>query len=284
MRMKQLVNAADRREAALVAFNVDDMVSIQAVIAGAEAEKAPVMIATTPGAVKFMGMEYAGAFNALASRTASVPVIFHLDHGDSYDLAVLAVRQQYESLMIDGSRLPFEENVAVTRRVAELGHAAGAAVEGELGRLVGIEDDVKVADYEEALTDPQQARTFVEETGIDLFAPAIGTAHGFYKGKPRLDFDRLAEVRETTGRPLVLHGGTGIPDEDILRTVELGVRKVNFGTELKDTYTRTVRRVSGELPDEFDPRKVLGPAREAMVEYVRDRLRLLRSAEILALL
>lgn len=279
--MKELLAAAERVNASLVAFNVDDMVSIQAVIAGAEAENAPVLVATTSGSLKFMGIEYAGAFARVAEATASVPVIFHLDHITDYALAVKAVAQRYGSLMIDGSKHPYEENVALTRQVVELGHAAGATVEGELGRLVGIEDEHSVNDYESALTDPDQAGKFVRETGLDTFAPAFGTAHGFYKGKPRLDFDRLEAIRKTTGLPLVLHGGTGIPDEDVLRCLDIGIRKANYGTELKDTYTRTIRTVSADMPKEFDPRKVLEPARKAMVEFVRDRIRLLRSAEIM---
>src|SRR5690606_5390972 len=180
--------------------------------------------------------------------------------------------------MYDGSHLPLEENIAITRQVVEAAHAVGVSVEGEIGRLVGIEDNIQVSELEGALTDPDEAKKFVEETGIDMVAVAIGSRHGFYKGEPKLDFDRLEAIRERVNVPIVLHGGSGIPESHIRRAIELGVRKINIDTELRDVFVRAARGIMDEKPDEIDPRKILGPAREQMKEKVKEKMRLFGSS------
>lgn len=270
-----LLRDAQKHRYAVGAFNVENMEMMQAVIQAAEAERAPVILQTTPSTLKYAPPAvFAAMAKAMADR-AAVPVAMHLDHGSDYDLCRAAARDGYTSLMIDGSKLPLEENIALTRRVVLMAREASRdlCVEAELGRLGGKEDSLEVKPGEDIYTDPEEARTFVEETGVDCLAVAIGTAHGFYKGKPKLDFQRLGELRDAVSVPLVLHGSSGVPDEDVRRAVTLGVCKVNFATELRAAYTKAVRETLASDEGLYDPKKFGGPAREAVVELVRHRMR-----------
>lgn len=228
---------------AVGAFNVENMEMMQAVIAAAEAEHAPVILQTTPSTLKYAEPAVFAAMARAMAGKASVPVAMHLDHGDRFGLCQQAASDGYTSLMIDGSKLPLDENIALARRVVEMasGMSSRPCVEAELGKLGGKEDDLEVKPGEDLYTDPGEAARFVRETGIDSLAVAIGTAHGFYKGKPRLAFERLTQIREAVDIPLVLHGSSGVPDEDVQRAVSMGVCKVNFATELRAAYTQAVR-------------------------------------------
>jgi len=257
---------------AVGAFNAENLEMVQAVIAAAEAENAPVMIQTTPGTLKYAGPKcFAGLVSRLA-RDASVPVALHLDHGNSYELAEECAREGYTSLMIDGSKLPYEENIALTRRVVAM--ACGLPVEAELGTVGGKEDGMEAKPQ---YTDPEQAADFVRQTGISSFAVAIGTAHGIYKGEPKLDLDRLSEVRERVDIPLVLHGTSGVPEDQVRACIARGICKVNYATELRQVFTAAVRKALTDLPDAFDPKKYLAEGRKAVEERVRELIRLLGS-------
>jgi fructose-bisphosphate aldolase class II len=191
---------------------------------------------------------------------------------------VQCIRHGFSAVMIDGSQHPYEDNIAITQKVIEVAHPCGVSVEAELGKIGGVEDDIKVESADATFTDPKEAAEFVERTKVDALAIAIGTAHGVYKGEPKLDFDRLAEITAATDVPLVLHGASGVGDESIRKAVSLGICKINIDTELRQAFTKAVQEVVHTSPKEFDPRKLLGPAREAMKEVVRYKMRLFGSA------
>lgn len=269
---RELLKDAQAHGYAVGAFNVENMEMMQAVVAAAEAESAPLMLQTTPSTLRYAGPAVFAAMAQAIAGGVRVPVAIHLDHGDSFDLCRQAAWDGYTSVMIDGSRLPLEENIALVRRVVQMAGDVPRqpAVEAELGRLGGKEDSLEVK--EDVYTDPGEASRFAEETGIDSLAVAIGTAHGFYKGAPKLDFERLAQLRDAVSVPLVLHGSSGVPDEDVRRAVSLGVCKVNFATELRAAYTEAARQSLSGDPALYDPKKFGGPGREAVTKLVRRRI------------
>ncbi|MCL0100297.1 class II fructose-1,6-bisphosphate aldolase [Peptococcaceae bacterium] len=270
----ELLKKAEEGKYAVGAFNCNNMEIVQAIITAAEAERAPVIIQASQGAIKYAGLEWVAGMAKLAAERAKVPAAIHLDHGTSFEQCVKCIRAGFSSVMIDGSKLPFEENVALTNKVVEVARAVGVSVEAELGKIGGTEDDISVDEREAMLTDPDEAKEFVERTKVDSLAVAIGTAHGQYKGKPELDFDRLEKIKKLVKIPIVLHGSSGVPDEDIRRAISLGVSKVNIDTNIREAFTNTMRKILNEKPKEIDPRKVLGPAREAAVEIIREKIRL----------
>ncbi|MEG1268768.1 MAG: class II fructose-bisphosphate aldolase, partial [Oscillospiraceae bacterium] len=230
---------------------------------------------TTPSTLNYADTSlFVSMARALAEK-ASVPIAIHLDHGNSYNLCRQAAEDGYTSLMIDGSKLPIEENISLSRQVVQLASAMSPAlsVEAELGRLGGKEDAVEVKHGEDIYTDPDEAARFANETGVDSLAVAIGTAHGFYKGDPMLDFERLALLKAAVSIPLVLHGSSGVSDEDVRRAISLGVCKVNFATELRVAYTQAVRQCLESDIAIYDPKKYGVPARDAVTDIVRHRIR-----------
>jgi fructose-bisphosphate aldolase class II len=251
---------------------------VQAIVAAAEAENSPVIIQASQGAIKYAGIDYIAALSHQAAKNAKVPVALHLDHGTSIEQVMACIRHGFTSVMIDGSKYPFAENVAITKKVVELAHAVGVSVEAELGKIGGTEDDISVDERDAFFTDPEEAREFVAQTGVDSLAVAIGTAHGRYKGVPKLDFERLAKIRELVHIPLVLHGSSGVPDEDIKKAISLGVAKVNIDTNIREAFVGKMREVLEKNPDEIDPRKILGPAREAAIEIIREKIRVFGSS------
>ncbi|MDY2700246.1 MAG: class II fructose-bisphosphate aldolase [Lachnospiraceae bacterium] len=267
---KQMLTDAQKGGYAVGAFNAENMEMVKAIIKAAEELKAPVMIQTTPSTVKYASLEMFVAMVAAEARNASVPVCLHLDHGSSFELAVRAVKEGYTSVMIDGSKLPFEENIDVTSRVVSVAHPNGIPVEAELGKVGGKEDDlVAVADTN---TDPMEAKEFVERTGIDSLAVAIGTAHGFYVGTPVLDKERLSEIRKVVDIPLVLHGASGLSKEDVMDCVKRGICKVNFATELRKAYTDAGKALLEAKPETFDPKKLGEVGMAAVTELVKNRM------------
>ncbi|TDE86939.1 class II fructose-1,6-bisphosphate aldolase [Deinococcus sp. S9] len=284
---------------AVGAFNTNNMEITQAIIHTAERLRSPVMVQMSEGAIKYGGQDLANIVLDLAER-ASVPVALHLDHGSSYESALKAIKMGFTSVMIDASHHPFEENVHETRRVVEAAHAMGISVEAELGRLGGIEEHVVVDEKDAFLTDPEEAVRFVEQTGTDYLAIAIGTSHGAYKGKgrPFIDLARIQRISELVSIPLVAHGSSGVPaelvqrfrdaggeigdavgiaDEDLQQAAQYGIAKVNVDTDLRLAMTTGVREVLKKTPKEFDPRKIFGPARELMGQIVEHKLRVLGS-------
>lgn len=271
---REMLKKAQQGKYAVGAFNAENMEMVQAIVAAAEAEHAPVIIQTTPGTLKYAdAMIFAGQASRLAAA-AKVPVALHLDHGNSFELAEYCVRQGYTSVMIDGSLLPFEDNVALSRRVVEM--AGDTPVEAELGTVGGKEDSHEAS---MSYTDPAQAEEFVRRTGVYSFAPAIGTAHGVYKSTPKIDLERLSEIAARVDAPLVLHGTSGVPDETVCACIERGICKVNYATDLRITFTNAVKAYIAENPNAFDPKKYLGAARAAVTERVRELIRVCGSNE-----
>ena len=258
---------AQKRGYAVGAFNCENMEMVKAIIAAAEELRAPLMLQTTPSTVKYGTLETFVAIVAAEAKKASVPVCLHLDHGSSFDLAVQAIKAGYTSVMIDGSKEDFEGNVAVSKKVADVAKAVNIPCEAELGKVGGKEDDL------EADTDPEQAREFVERTGITSLAVAIGTAHGFYVGTPVLDKERLSEIRKVVDIPLVLHGASGLSDQDVRDCVARGICKVNFATELRKAYTDAGKALLQEKPETFDPKALGKVGMAAVTELVKNRMK-----------
>ena len=276
--VKDLLREAERGGYAVGAFNCNNMEIVQAIVQAAEEERAPVIVQASQGAIKYAGLEYIYALGSLAATRAKVPVALHLDHGTDFPQVMRCLRIGFTSVMIDGSKLPLEQNIALTRKVVEVAGAMGVSVEGELGKIGGTEDQVKVEEKDAAFTDPEEARLFLQSTGVDSLAIAIGTAHGVYRGEPRLDFERLRRVREVAPVPIVLHGSSGVPDEAIRQAVQLGVRKVNIDTNVREAFVSALRQEMERNPKEIDPRNLLGPAREAMTALVREKIRVFGSS------
>ena len=267
---KKMLLDAQKGGYAVGAFNVENMEMVKAVIAAAEELHAPVMLQTTPSTVKYGSLETYAAIVAAEAKKAKVPVCLHLDHGNSYELAVAAIEAGYTSVMIDGSHESFEDNIEVTRRVVEAAKAKGIPVEAELGKVGGKEDDLE-ADAD-TNTDPQEAKEFVERTGVSSLAIAIGTAHGFYVGTPVLDKARVSDIKNLVSVPLVLHGASGLSEEDVRECVTRGMCKVNVATELRAAYTDAVKKLLAEKPETYDPKKLGVIGMEAVKEIVKNRM------------
>ncbi|MGI6685631.1 MAG: class II fructose-1,6-bisphosphate aldolase [Bacillota bacterium] len=276
--VKNLLEKAEREGYAVGAFNCNNMEIIQAIVDAAEAEKSPVIIQASQGAIKYAGLPYIIALAQVAADQATIPVALHLDHGTSFEQVIQCIRYGFSSVMIDGSKLPLEENIALTNKVMEVARAVGVSVEAELGKIGGTEDDIFVHDRDALYTDPEEARVFVEKTGVDSLAVAIGTAHGQYKGEPKLDLPRLEKIKSLVNIPIVLHGSSGVPDEAIREAIKRGVRKVNIDTNIREAFVKGVREVIDKNPQEIDPRKILGPAKKAMTAIIQEKIRLFGSA------
>ncbi len=275
--VSELLKGAEEGNYAIGAFNCNNMEIVQAIIAAAEAERSPVIIQASQGAIKYAGLPYIMGLVRTAAATTDIPVAMHLDHGTGFEQVVKCIHQGFTSVMVDGSKLPLEENIALTNKVLEIARAVGVSVEAELGKISGTEDDIFVHDREAMFTDPKEAQYFVEATGVDALAVAIGTAHGQYKGEPKLDFERLSRIRELTKVPIVLHGSSGVPSEAIVEAIRRGVRKVNIDTNIREAFVRQIRDFLKEDESCIDPRKILGPARDRAVEVIREKIRIFGS-------
>jgi fructose-bisphosphate aldolase class II len=276
--MSCLLEQARKGGYAVGAFNTNNLEIVQGIVEAAEEMESPVILQASQGAIKYAGLDYIVAIVKAASERVKVPIALHLDHGTSFEQAVQCIRAGFSAVMFDGSKHPFEENIAKTLEVVKVAKTVGVTVEGELGRIGGTEDDIKVTDREALMTVPEEAQEFVTRTGVDALAVAIGTAHGPYKGEPRLDFDRLQKIRDLVDIPLVLHGASGVPEEAIQRAISIGISKINIDTDLRQAFTAAVVKVLTDKPDEFDPRKLLGPAREALKQVVKEKITLFGSA------
>ena len=255
-------------------FNINNLEWTQAILAAAEEEKSPVILGVSEGAARHMGgfktvvMMVKGL---LEDMKITVPVAIHLDHGSSFEKCKEAIDAGFTSVMIDASHHPFEENVETAKAVVDYAHAKGVSVEAELGTVGGQEDDV-VADGV-IYADAQECKELVERTGIDCLAPALGSVHGPYKGEPNLGFKEMEEIKNLTNMPLVLHGGTGIPEHDIKKAISLGTSKINVNTENQIAFTQKVREVLAANTEVYDPRKYIGPGREAIKATVIGKIR-----------
>lgn len=273
---KQLLLDAQKGGYAVGAFNVENMEMVQAVVAAAEELRSPVIMQTTPSTVKYANLNYFYENVKVAAQESSVPVVIHLDHGNSFELAMQAYRTGYTSIMIDGSHEGFEDNIALTSAVVKACHPGEVPIEAELGKVGGKEDDLDGGEGD-PYTNPQEAAEFVERTGIDSLAVAIGTAHGVYKGVPKLDFSRLSEIRKTVSIPLVLHGTSGVPDEDVAECIKRGICKVNYATDLRIAFTKGINQVLKENPDTIDPKKYNAKGREEVRKYVMHKMKICQS-------
>ena len=263
---------------ALGAFNCSNMEIMQAIVQAAQAEKAPVILQVSQGAIRYAGLDYLAGMARVAVKKTTVPIAFHLDHGTDIELVEECIKAGFSSVMFDGSKLPLEQNIAFTRRVVEASRRSGVSVEAELGKIGGTEDDISVGEREALFTDPEEARYFVEQTGVDSLAVAIGTAHGLYHGEPRLDFERLAKIHALIPVPIVLHGSSGVPEAALREAIKQGVRKINIDTDIRLAFVDAIRQILAAKPNEIDPRNILGPAREAVREVIRKKIRLFGSA------
>lgn len=272
--MRELLQEADKGGYAVGAFNANNMEIVQAIIEAAQEESSPVILQASQGAVKYAGIEYIVGMVKVAAEKATIPVVLHLDHGTSFEQIVQCVRYGFSSVMIDGSKYPLEENIALVKKVMEVAGGAGLSVEAELGKIGGTEDDISVDEKEALMTVPKEAAYFAEQTKVDALAIAIGTAHGPYKGVPKLDFTRLEEINKLVATPLVLHGASGVPDDAITQAISLGICKINIDTQLRQAFVAGVKKVLEANPNEIDPRKILGPAKEQMKAVVKEKMRL----------
>jgi len=292
---KEMFEEAYREGYAIGAFNVNNMEIVQGIIQAGEAEQSPLILQVSAGARKYAGKKYIIKLMEAALEESDLPIVLHLDHGQTFKICKEVIEDGFTSVMIDGSHLPFEENIGLTRQVVDFAHDKGVWVEAELGRLAGVEDEVSAE--ENVYTDPDEAVEFVERTGCDSLAIAIGTSHGAYKfkGKPKLDFERLEKINSLLpGYPLVLHGASsvlpefvqmanqyggqvadavGVPEDFLRKSAQSGVCKINIDTDIRLAMTAVIRKYFREHPEEFDPRKYLGPARQAVKDMVRHKIK-----------
>jgi fructose-bisphosphate aldolase, class II len=280
---------------AIGAFNVNNMEIVQGIIQAGEEERSPLILQVSAGARKYAGQVYIMKLMEAALVEADLPIVLHLDHGQTFEICKEVIEGGFTSVMIDGSHLPFDENISLTRQVVDYAHDKGVWVEAELGRLAGVEDEV--SSEENVYTDPDEAVEFVERTGCDSLAIAIGTSHGAYKfkGEPKLDFERLDKISSMLpGYPLVLHGASsvlpefvkmanqyggnvadakGVPEDFLRKAAGSGVCKINIDTDIRLAMTAVIRKYFREHPEDFDPRKYLGPARQAVKDMVQHKIK-----------
>ncbi|MFW5991591.1 MAG: class II fructose-1,6-bisphosphate aldolase [Halanaerobiaceae bacterium] len=275
--MAEILNKANKGKYAVGGFNINNLEFLQGIVRAAEEMKSPLILQTSEGAIRYIGIDYVTGMVEAAVKNAAIPVALHLDHGGSFEAIMKCIRNGYSSVMFDGSHYPFKENVELTRKVVEAAHAVGVSVEAELGKLGGTEDDITVDEKEATFTDPDEAVEFVEKTGVDALAVAIGTAHGVYKGDPELDFERLKEIKEKIKIPVVLHGASGVPEADVKKAVSLGVNKVNVNTDFQQAFTSRVKEIFAEDSSVYDPRKYCGPGRDAIKDKVIEKIKFLGS-------
>ena len=269
--LRELLGDACQNGYAVGAFNVSNLESIQAVVEAAEELGSPVILQAAAEEVKYAGGKCLVAMIEETARGRRIRFAIHLDHGPSYEFALLCIRYGFTSVMFDGSRLSFERNVEVTAQVVAAARAVGLSVEGELG-TIGSTTEMGERIPESQLTDPEKAGEFVARTRVDCLAPAFGTAHGLYRSEPRLDFQRLGRIREAARVPLAMHGGTGVPAEQVRKAIGLGVAKINFSTILRKSFIDRMKQYMGEHPDDLMTMNILGEAARAMKESVKEMI------------
>jgi len=296
---RELLVAALKGKYAVGAYNVNNMELLQAIVEAGNELKAPLILQVSAGARKYANQAYLIKLVEAALNSSTIPIALHLDHGEDFEICKACIDGGFSSVMIDGSKHPFEENIALTKQVVDYAHSRGVSVEAELGRLAGVEDNISVSEKDAIYTNPREAAEFIERTGVDSLAVAIGTSHGAYKfkGEAKLDFERIAEIQKAVGYdyPLVLHGASsvpaelvkvcndfgaeipgakGVPEEMFSQATKLGVAKINVDTDLRLSFTGAIRKHFAENPAHFDPRQYLGPARAAVKEVVKQKIQI----------
>ncbi|MBD7911737.1 MULTISPECIES: tagatose bisphosphate family class II aldolase [Clostridium] len=276
---REMLLKAQREGYAVPAFNIHNLETLQVVVETAMEMKSPVIIAGTPSTIEeYAGPDYVKAMAEVAAGKYEIPIAIHLDHFEDVEAIKRDIDIGFRSCMIDASKKPFEENIAIVKEVVEYAHEYDAVVEAELGKLGGREDDLVVDEKDTMYTNPDDAAEFVKRTGVDSLAVAIGTAHGLYKGEPKLDFERLKEIRNKVSIPLVLHGASDVPDELVKKAISLGICKVNVATDLKIPFSDAVKEFFKENPKENDPRKYMTPGKDAMKKIVKHKIEVCGSA------
>lgn len=273
----ELQSFAKEGKYAIGAFNTNNMEITLAVVRAAEELRSPVIISVTPSAIKYAGIEMIAHIVSAAIKNTEIPMALHLDHGTQIEDIVGCIEAGFSSVMMDGSKYELDRNIAITKQAAELAHQRGLSIEGELGKIFGAEDLVNVSKREASMTDPEEAKKFIDETRADALAVSIGNAHGWYKEEPILDFDRLKQISRIVDVPLVLHGASGLGDEDIIKAIALGVTKINIDTELREAFRNGVRDYLKQNTTQIDPRKILSPAMENIYEVVKRKIELFGS-------
>lgn len=294
---KELLQKALKGKYAVGAYNVNNMELLQAIVEAGQELRAPLILQVSAGARKYANQTYLIKLVEAALESSDIPIALHLDHGEDFELCKACIDGGFSSVMIDGSKHPFDENIALVKEVVDYAHPRGVSVEAELGRLAGVEDNISVSEKDAIFTNPAEAKEFIERTGVDSLAVAIGTSHGAYKfkGEAKLDFERLAEIQKAVGEdfPLVLHGASsvpedlvkicndngaeipgakGVPEEMFSQATKLGVAKINVDTDLRLGFTGAIRKHFAENPSHFDPRQYLKPAREAVKQIVKHKI------------
>ncbi|WP_392552190.1 tagatose bisphosphate family class II aldolase [Orbus wheelerorum] len=264
-----MLKKAQNEHYAVPAFNIHNLETMQVIVETAAELQSPIILAGTPGTYSYAGTENIIAIACALAIKHKIPFALHLDHHESYDDITRKIDCGIRSVMIDGSHESFQDNITIVKQVVDYAHRFDVSVEAELGRLGGVEDDLVVDSKDALYTNPKQAAEFVEQTGIDSLAIAIGTAHGLYKSEPKLDFERLSQIRSTVDIPLVLHGASGVPDKDVRECIRRGICKVNVATELKIAFSDALKSYFIENPDANDPRYYMKPAKAAMKEIVK---------------
>lgn len=271
---KEMLLKAQKEKYAVPAFNIHNLETISVVVETASELKSPVILAGTPGTIGYAGGEYLVAIAKAAAKKYNLPIALHLDHFEDIEEIKKYLDLGFTSAMIDASKENFQNNIKKVKEVVDYAHEKGAVVEAELGKLGGIEDDLIVDEKDAMYTDPNSAKEFVERTGIDSLAVAIGTAHGLYKGELKLDFQRLSEIRSKVKVPLVLHGASDVPINLVRKAISLGITKVNIATDLKIPFAEAVKSYFRENPEANDPRKYMTPGKEAMKAIVEAKIKM----------
>lgn len=276
---REMLHKAQKEGYAVPAFNIHNLETLQVVAETAMEMRSPVIIAGTPSTIEsYAGPDYIEAIAEAASNKYNIPIAIHLDHFENVQIIKKDIDLGFKSCMIDASKYEFEKNIAIVKEVVEYAHTHDAVVEAELGKLGGREDDLVIDEKDSMYTNPEDAAEFVRRTDVDSLAVAIGTAHGLYKGEPKLDFERLKEIRGKVSVPLVLHGASNVPDELVKKAISLGICKVNVATDLKIPFASAVKEYFKENPDESDPRKYMTPGKEAMKKIVKHKIEVCGSA------
>lgn len=275
--MTAFSSQAKAEKFAVAQFNLITLEFAHIIAQVSREEQSPLIFGAGEYAIRYMGIENLVAIADNAAKQYDIPIALHLDHGSSFDVVMKCIRAGFSSVMFDGSKYPLEENIRLTKQVVEAAHAVGVSVEGELGSIGGTEDDHTVAEEDALLAKPEEAIYFWQETRVDAMAIAVGSAHGMYKREPKIRCDIIRKVADAIDAPVVLHGGSGIPDHQIREAIAAGVGKINVNTENLVAYTAAVRRYLDAHPDELDPRKYQLAGLEAMKDVIRDKIRLFGS-------
>lgn len=275
---QEILRAAYEGHFAVGAFNANNMEQIQGIVDAAVEERAPVILQVSQGAIRYAGLEFAAAMVRTAAEQADVPVVLHLDHGTDFDQNIRCLRAGFTSLMYDGSKAPYEDNIRVTAQLAHMAHVCGIPVEAELGKVLQSTDGVTEEQVQAAMTDPDQALDFCQRTTCDALAVAVGSVHAMKNAEASLDIARIKKISETVNTPLVLHGSSGVKEESEVEAIQYGIAKINVATMLNQAFIKALVEAMGQDPNNIDPRKWLTASRDAVKEVVRHKIRLFGSA------